>query len=181
MKLVRFALADRVQFGSLQGDQIQPLEGELHALTAVPGTRAIPLGSVKLLTPTAASKVVAIGPGRRRVLRAGAAPPERPTLYFKPSTAVNNPEDPIIYPPELDYLNHEGEIGIVIGRLARRVKRESAAAHFLVSWISHIMTLLPGDVISTGAQGVGPLKPGDVVEVEIEGIGCLRNPVIAGG
>ena len=42
------------------------------------------------------------------------------------------------------------------------------------------MTLLPGDVISTGAPGVGPLKPGDVVEVEIEGIGCLRNPVIAG-
>src|SRR5258708_19666002 len=131
MKLVRFALADRVQYGSLQGDQIQPLEGELDALTAVPGARAIPLGTVKLLTPTAASKVVAIGPGRRRVLRAGAAPPERPTLYFKPSTAVNNPEDPIIYPPELDYLNHEGEIGIVIGRLARRVKRESAAAHIL--------------------------------------------------
>jgi 2-keto-4-pentenoate hydratase/2-oxohepta-3-ene-1,7-dioic acid hydratase in catechol pathway len=42
------------------------------------------------------------------------------------------------------------------------------------------MTLLPGDVISTGAPGVGPLKPGDVVEVEIEEIGCLRNPVIAG-
>src|SRR5260370_35773278 len=131
MKLVRFALAERVQFGSLQGDEIQALEGEIHALTAVPGARAIPLGSVKLLTPTAASKVVAIGPGRRRVLRAGAAPPERPTLYFKPSTAVNNPEDPIIFPPELDYLNHEGEIGIVIGRLARRVRRESAAAHIL--------------------------------------------------
>ena len=73
MKLVRFALADCVQYGSLQGDQIQPLEGELHALTAVPGARAIPLGSVKLLTPTAASKVIAIGPGRRRVLGAGAA------------------------------------------------------------------------------------------------------------
>src|SRR5215469_17161044 len=131
MKLVRFALADRVQQGSLQGDQIQPLEGEIHALRAVPGAKPIPLGSVKLLTPTAPSKVIAIGPGRRRVLGAGATPPERPTLFFKPATAVNNPEDPIIFPPELDYLNHEGEIGIVIGRMARRVKRENAAAHIL--------------------------------------------------
>jgi 2-keto-4-pentenoate hydratase/2-oxohepta-3-ene-1,7-dioic acid hydratase in catechol pathway len=253
MKLVRFAEAGRVQYGSLQSDQILPMEGELHALKPVRGAKILPLGSVKLLTPTAPSKVIAIGPGRRRVLGAGAAPPELPTLFFKPATAVTNPEDPISFPPEVDYLNHEGEIGIVIGRLARRVKRESAASHilgytcvndvtagelrkiagtpmmfhakafdtfapfgpvvatdidptnldtecrvngelrvkartddliftpdFLVSWISHIMTLLPGDVISTGAPGVGPLKPGDVVEVEIEGIGCLRNPVIAG-
>src|SRR5260370_17782713 len=128
MKLVRFALTERVQFGSLQGDEIQALEGEIHALTAVPGARAIPLGSVKLLTPTAASKVVAIGPGRRRVLRAGAAPPERPTLYFKPSTAVNNPEDPIISPPELDYINHERETQILNRRPARRVQRDTAAA-----------------------------------------------------
>jgi 2-keto-4-pentenoate hydratase/2-oxohepta-3-ene-1,7-dioic acid hydratase in catechol pathway len=252
MKLVRFSHNNRVQFGSLQGDQIHPLEGELHALKPAPGAGPIALSSVKVLSPTAASKVIAIGPGRRRVLGKG-QPPERPTLFFKPSTAVNNPGDPIIFPPELDYLNHEGEIGIVIGRIARRVKRDNAADYilgytcvndvtagelrktmgtpmmfhaksfdtfapfgpvvatgvdpanldtecrvngevrvkartddllyapeFLVSWISHIMTLLPGDVISTGAPGVGPLKPGDVVEVEIEGIGCLRNPVVAG-
>jgi 2-keto-4-pentenoate hydratase/2-oxohepta-3-ene-1,7-dioic acid hydratase in catechol pathway len=42
------------------------------------------------------------------------------------------------------------------------------------------MTLLPGDVISTGTpRGVSPMKPGDVVEVSIEGIGVLRNPVQA--
>lgn len=50
----------------------------------------------------------------------------------------------------------------------------------LVSFVSHIMTLLPGDVISTGTpSGVGPLQGGDLVEVEIEGIGALRNPVVA--
>lgn len=48
----------------------------------------------------------------------------------------------------------------------------------IVSFISEIMTLLPGDVIATGTPaGIGPLKPGDVVEVKIEGIGTLRNPV----
>lgn len=51
-------------------------------------------------------------------------------------------------------------------------------AYKLVSFISAIMTLLPGDVISTGTPpGIGELRVGDVVEVEIEGIGILRNTV----
>lgn len=49
----------------------------------------------------------------------------------------------------------------------------------LVSFISGVMTLLPGDVIATGTPaGIGPMKPGDTVEVKIEGIGTLRNRVI---
>ncbi|MCX7667473.1 MAG: fumarylacetoacetate hydrolase family protein [Atribacterota bacterium] len=48
----------------------------------------------------------------------------------------------------------------------------------LVSFVSQVMTLFPGDVIATGTpSGVGPLHPGDVVEVKIEGIGILRNEV----
>jgi 2-keto-4-pentenoate hydratase/2-oxohepta-3-ene-1,7-dioic acid hydratase in catechol pathway len=48
----------------------------------------------------------------------------------------------------------------------------------LVSFMSHVMTLLPGDVIATGTpSGVGTVKPGDVVELRIQGIGTLRNPV----
>jgi 2-keto-4-pentenoate hydratase/2-oxohepta-3-ene-1,7-dioic acid hydratase in catechol pathway len=51
---------------------------------------------------------------------------------------------------------------------------------FLLSFVSHIMTLLPGDVIMTGTPpGVGPMNPGDVVEVKIEGIGVLKNQVKA--
>lgn len=49
----------------------------------------------------------------------------------------------------------------------------------LVSFISRIMTLLPGDVIATGTPaGIGPLKSGDIVEITIEKIGTLRNPVV---
>ena len=49
----------------------------------------------------------------------------------------------------------------------------------VVSRISAVMTLLPGDIIATGTPaGTGPLRPGDRVEVRIEGIGSLRNPVI---
>ena len=49
----------------------------------------------------------------------------------------------------------------------------------LVSFISHVMTLLPGDVIATGTpSGVGPMQSGDTVEVRIEPIGILRNYVV---
>ncbi len=48
----------------------------------------------------------------------------------------------------------------------------------LLSFVSHVMTLLPGDVIATGTpSGVGELRPGDCVEVSIEGIGELTNCV----
>jgi 2-keto-4-pentenoate hydratase/2-oxohepta-3-ene-1,7-dioic acid hydratase in catechol pathway len=51
---------------------------------------------------------------------------------------------------------------------------------FLISYISGIMTLEPGDVIATGTPaGVGPLREGDTVEVEVAGIGTVRNPVRA--
>jgi len=50
----------------------------------------------------------------------------------------------------------------------------------LVSMISHVMTLDPGDIIATGSPpGVEPMNPGDVVEVEVEGIGVLRNHAVA--
>jgi 2-keto-4-pentenoate hydratase/2-oxohepta-3-ene-1,7-dioic acid hydratase in catechol pathway len=49
----------------------------------------------------------------------------------------------------------------------------------LVTFVSSVMTLLPGDVILTGTPaGVGPIEAGDKVEVEIEGIGVLVNPVV---
>lgn len=50
----------------------------------------------------------------------------------------------------------------------------------LVAFISKIMTLLPGDVVTTGTpSGVGPIRDGEVVEIEVEGVGVLRNPVKA--
>ena len=49
---------------------------------------------------------------------------------------------------------------------------------FLLSYVSHVMTLEPGDIVATGTPaGVGSLTDGDVVEVEIEGLSRVSNPV----
>lgn len=50
----------------------------------------------------------------------------------------------------------------------------------LIAFISDLMTLEPGDVISTGTpEGIGEIGEGDVVACQVEGIGVLRNPVVA--
>jgi 2-keto-4-pentenoate hydratase/2-oxohepta-3-ene-1,7-dioic acid hydratase in catechol pathway len=48
----------------------------------------------------------------------------------------------------------------------------------LVSFISGVMTLLPGDVIATGTpSGIGPMEPGDTIEIRVENVGSLVNTV----
>jgi 2-keto-4-pentenoate hydratase/2-oxohepta-3-ene-1,7-dioic acid hydratase in catechol pathway len=52
----------------------------------------------------------------------------------------------------------------------------------LISYVSAVMTLLPGDVILTGTPaGVGPIQVGDEVSVTVEGVGTLTNPVVRRG
>jgi len=49
----------------------------------------------------------------------------------------------------------------------------------LIRFISRVMTLFPGDIITTGTpSGIGPMNPGDRVDVQIEGIGTLTNKVM---
>ena len=70
------------------------------------------------------------------------------------------------------YLNGERKQSSTTANLLFSVPR-------LVSFVSGIMTLLPGDIISTGTPfGIGPMLPGDRIEVRIEGIGSLHNTVV---
>jgi 2-keto-4-pentenoate hydratase/2-oxohepta-3-ene-1,7-dioic acid hydratase in catechol pathway len=198
------------------------------------------------------SKIVCVG--RNYVEHArehGAEVPKAPLLFLKPPSALIGNDEPIVLPPASSQVEHEAEIGIVIGtRLQRATPAEaeagirgfvclndvtardlqradgqwSRAKGFdtfcpvgprvvgglnwrelevlarvngverqrgrasemvfqipdLLSYISHVMTLEPGDLVATGTpSGVGPIRAGDVVEVEIPGIGVLRNPVEA--
>ncbi|HMA19176.1 MAG TPA: fumarylacetoacetate hydrolase family protein [Gemmatimonadaceae bacterium] len=72
----------------------------------------------------------------------------------------------------------------VITRVNGEEKQRGAASEMvfsipmLLSYVSHVMTLEPGDILATGTpSGVGPLKDGDVVEIEVEGLSRVSNPV----
>ncbi|MBI5600512.1 MAG: fumarylacetoacetate hydrolase family protein [Gemmatimonadetes bacterium] len=74
----------------------------------------------------------------------------------------------------------------VVTRVNGEEKQRASSAEMvfsipdLLSYISHIMTLEPGDVVATGTPaGIAPLQPGDMVEVELVGLSIVRNPVEA--
>ncbi len=74
----------------------------------------------------------------------------------------------------------------IVTRVDGEVRQRSSTADLifsvpaLIEAVTRVMTMLPGDIISTGTPpGVGQVVPGSVVEIEIAGIGVLRNPVIA--
>jgi 2-keto-4-pentenoate hydratase/2-oxohepta-3-ene-1,7-dioic acid hydratase in catechol pathway len=203
-----------------------------------------------LLRPT---KIVCVGRNYAEHARElGNVVPDRPLLFLKPPSALIGPDAAIVLPQESTRVEHEGEIGVVLGMRLRKAREEDALAAaagivcvndvtardlqksdaqwtrakgfdtfcpagpavvtlerlpvwrdlevicrvngverqhghasdmifgipFLLAYVSHVMTLEPGDLVLTGSpSGVGPLAPGDVVEVEIPGVGVLRNPV----
>jgi 2-keto-4-pentenoate hydratase/2-oxohepta-3-ene-1,7-dioic acid hydratase in catechol pathway len=173
-------------------------------------------------------------------------------IFLKPPSAIVGPGDPIVIPDGVGRVDHEAELGVVIGRRARHVSEADAARYVfgltcvndvtarelqkkdvqftrakgfdtfapigpcivtgldyrspdglqvegwvngerkqsgstsaliftidrLIAFVSAVMTLLPGDIISTGTPaGVGPMKAGDRVTVKIAGVGELTNPV----
>jgi 2-keto-4-pentenoate hydratase/2-oxohepta-3-ene-1,7-dioic acid hydratase in catechol pathway len=251
MKIVRYIRDGRDQYGALEGDRIEPLEGALDALKRRSRAKSIPLDTVRILAPVAPSKIVAAGMNYAAFVRdQKVEPPKEPLIFLKPATAVIGPGDAIIYPPQTRELYYEGELAIVIARKAFRIPLSEARRYvlgytcmndvtagdlqardneftrsksfntfaplgpvietsiknpdalalttklngtlrqnantsdlifktdFLISFISHVMTLLPGDVISTGTPpGISQMKVGDVIEIEIEGIGALKNTV----
>jgi 2-keto-4-pentenoate hydratase/2-oxohepta-3-ene-1,7-dioic acid hydratase in catechol pathway len=64
-------------------------------------------------------------------------------------------------------------------RATGSTKQLSLAVEDVLARVSEVVTLLPGDVVATGAPGVtGPVSPGDRVEIRIDGVGCLRNIVV---
>ncbi len=131
MRLIRFRHGERIATGAIQGEYVRALRGTFFQDPAPTG-EDIPLADVALLAPVIPSKVVAIG--RNYVEHAeemGGEVPEEPVIFLKPSTAVIGPGDGIPYPAASGRVDHEGELAIVVGRLARRVRSEDAARYVL--------------------------------------------------
>ena len=232
-----------------RGGELRRLDGDLFGrYDAGP---VMPAG-LQLLPPVMPSKIVCVGLNYKdHAGEVGKALPPEPLLFIKPATAVIGPGDTILMPPGVGRVDHEAELGIVIGRRAHRVPRarawdyvlgltcvndvtardlqkkesqytrckgfdtfapigpaiatgldgtsrrvegwvnqerrqSSSTAHLifpidhLIEFITFVMTLEPGDIVSTGTpEGIGPLADGDSVKVVVEGVGELVNSVRA--
>ncbi len=253
MRYLRFAVDGVERWGRLQGVDVVPLSAAPWDGGVAAGA-PVPVTEVQLCAPVQPSKVVCVGQNyRKHAAEMGKPVPTEPLLFLKAPSALNGPGSPILLPKVSEDVQHEAELGLVIGRRLKNASPEEAAAAIaaltcvndvtardiqrreiqhtraksfdtfccvgpwlvpatpalwrdvrvvarvngqvrqdgqtgdmvfppaeLVSFISHAMTLLPGDLVSTGTPaGVGRLVAGDVVEIEVEGIGVLSNPVSA--
>jgi 2-keto-4-pentenoate hydratase/2-oxohepta-3-ene-1,7-dioic acid hydratase in catechol pathway len=253
-KYLRYELDGAVRYGRLDGTTITPLAGTFPDFRTSRDP-AVELDAVRLLAPTEPTRIVSAGPGFKCSFDDPAQRPDMPMFWHKPLAALNHPEG-IIELPTAEYpgINHEAELGIVIGKTAKCLTPEQAPGHIfgytcyndvtrgdfyeegafgasvyfahgktydgfapigpwivtdldtsnlhiecringevrqshstsdrlfspaqIVSFLSQMGTLNPGDVISCGSPpGMTWMEHGDVCEVEIEGIGILRNHV----
>jgi 2-keto-4-pentenoate hydratase/2-oxohepta-3-ene-1,7-dioic acid hydratase in catechol pathway len=142
MRLLRFRYGDRIATGAiLEDDTIRVLEGTFFE-RPVPTGEEIPLDDVHLLAPVLPSKVLGVGKNYASNPAEPAAPvPEEPRLFLKPSTAVIGPGDPIPLPPISGRVEFEGELAVVIGRLARHVRAEEAGRYILGHTVANDVTL----------------------------------------
>jgi 2-keto-4-pentenoate hydratase/2-oxohepta-3-ene-1,7-dioic acid hydratase in catechol pathway len=252
-----YGTSGEASYGLIEDANVYPIPAA-HifdaALAPAAPVEALALSEVKLLAPVAPSKIVCVGRNyKEHAAELGNPMPDEPLLFLKPPSSVVGHLEAIELPSVSSRVEHEGELGVVIGRRARRLSdsenpldyvlgytcvndvtardlqrrdvqftraksfdtfcpvgpyvvsgvdpfdlqvetrvngqmrqrgRTSAMAFpvsYLIRYISHIMSLEPGDLISTGTPaGVGPLSDGDVVEVEVENVGLLSNPVRVG-
>jgi len=126
MKIVRFASDGRSRYGILDGAIIRAMAASPFR-SLRPAGDTFKLKDVRLLAPCKPSKIVAAGVNyRSHAQEMGSKLPSAPIIFLKPPTAVIGPEDGIIYPASSKQLDYEGELGVVIGKVARNVPRERA-------------------------------------------------------
>lgn len=143
MRLVRFRFGDRIATGAAEfgSDTIRVLRGTFFE-DPVPTGEEVPFDDVRLLAPVLPSKLVCLA--RNYVAHAaewGLEVPEEPMVFLKPSTAVIGPNDPIPLLPISRRVDYEGELAVVIGRIARNVRTEDAFKHILGYTCANDVTL----------------------------------------
>jgi 2-keto-4-pentenoate hydratase/2-oxohepta-3-ene-1,7-dioic acid hydratase in catechol pathway len=131
MRLVRFRFGDRIATGVVEGDAVRALAGTFFE-NPVPSGEEIPLDDVRLLAPILPSKVVCLGKNyAAHAAEFGGEVPEEPLVFLKPSTSVSGPGDPIPLPPISNRVDYEGELAVVVGRIARNVRAEETFRYVL--------------------------------------------------
>jgi 2-keto-4-pentenoate hydratase/2-oxohepta-3-ene-1,7-dioic acid hydratase in catechol pathway len=132
MRLVRFRLGERIATGVVeQGGTVRALEGTFFE-NPLPTGEEFAVDDVGLLAPVLPSKVVCVGKNyAAHAAEFGGDVPEEPLIFLKPSTSIIGPGDPIRLLPISRRVDYEGELAVVIGRIAKDVRSEDAGRFIL--------------------------------------------------
>jgi 2-keto-4-pentenoate hydratase/2-oxohepta-3-ene-1,7-dioic acid hydratase in catechol pathway len=122
MKLCRFGYQGEIGHGRIEGESIVVCQGDLLGALAPAGI-TVPLRQVRMLAPLVPGKIIGIGRNYAAHAREmGNAPPdEDPLIFMKPPSAVISPEEAIVLPAISNRVDHEAELGVILGRRARNI------------------------------------------------------------
>jgi 2-keto-4-pentenoate hydratase/2-oxohepta-3-ene-1,7-dioic acid hydratase in catechol pathway len=143
MKICRFTQtgSTRPSYGVVEGDRVRPpSSGQLWAevLGKHPWTlesAAVALAEVKLLAPVTPSKIVCVGRNyTEHAAELGNPMPTEPLLFLKAPSSVIGTGEAIELPPASQQVEHEGELGVVIGRRARRLQPDDDPLQYVFGY-----------------------------------------------
>ncbi len=173
MRFVRYQTEENSpRYGWILKDKIGDIEGDLFGeFRRLDATT--PLDEVKLLAPSQPSKILCVG--RNYAAHAkehNAEMPKLPLIFFKPPSAINNPNDAIILPHQSQQVEHEAELVVVIGKRGRNIIAEDAKEHILGYTIGNDVTardLQRADRLWTRGKGFDTFAPfGPWIDTEFD-------------
>ncbi|WP_167041395.1 fumarylacetoacetate hydrolase family protein [Salinibacterium sp. ZJ454] len=174
MKIARFSKDGDPRFGILDGDELVVLTGDpMFSGYETTGER-VPLADAKLLAPVIPrSKVVCVGLNyaeHRSEMAIDA--PASPLIFLKPNTSIIGPGEAIQIPPVEGRIVHEGELAVVIGKIAKQVKAENALDYVFGYTIANDVSArdqMFADGQWARAKGYDTFCPiGPVIETELD-------------
>lgn len=193
MKICRFVAGDSSapRFGILEGDSIAEISGTPWGAQGWKKTgRMIPVTGVRLIAPVTPSKIVCVGRNyAAHAAELGNEVPKEPLIFLKPPSSIAGPGEPIVLTKFSNRVEHEAELGLIVGRRAAHLSESDDALSYLCGYtcVNDVTArdLQKADVQFTRAKGfdtfcpVGPhietdLNPADVL-VECRVNGAVRQ------
>jgi 2-keto-4-pentenoate hydratase/2-oxohepta-3-ene-1,7-dioic acid hydratase in catechol pathway len=139
MKLCRIAHSTfpNPRFALIEGSAVYPLEETLPIknFDRRDAEVCLDLAEVQLLPPVTPSKIVCVGRNyREHAAELGNKMPDEPLLFLKPPSCIIGNGDRIELPPQSQQVEHEGELGVVIGRSAKRLRDDDDPLNYVLGY-----------------------------------------------
>src|SRR5438874_4475221 len=131
-RIFRMVVNGETLYASDRGGELRRLDGDIFGAHSTGPRIDGGFAAGRLLPPVTPSKIVCVGLNYKdHAAESGKPLPPEPLIFIKPRTAVIGPGDPIRLPPGVGRVDHEAELGVVIGRRAHRVPRAKAWDYIL--------------------------------------------------